>query len=64
MHVTPEERLPREGLALPAPHPLVANYAWTVKTGSLLFVSAHGPFVDGQPAHMGKLGADMTVENG
>ena len=64
MHVTPEERLQREGLALPAPHPLVANYAWTVKTGSLLFVSAHGPFVDGQPAHMGKLGADLTVENG
>ncbi|TME83873.1 MAG: RidA family protein [Chloroflexi bacterium] len=62
--MTPEERLQREGLALPAPHPLVANYARTVRTGSLLFVSGHGPFVDGQPAYMGKLGAEVTVENG
>ena len=62
--MTPEERLQREGLALPGPHPLVANYARTVRTGSLLFVSGHGPFVDGQPAYMGKLGAEVTVENG
>lgn len=62
--MTPEERLEGEGLRLPAAQPVVANYAMTVRTGSLLFVSGHGPFVDGKPAHMGKLGADVTVENG
>jgi enamine deaminase RidA (YjgF/YER057c/UK114 family) len=62
--MTPEERLGAAGFALPAAHPIVANYAMTVRTGPLLFVSGHGPFVDGQPAHVGRLGADLDVEGG
>jgi enamine deaminase RidA (YjgF/YER057c/UK114 family) len=62
--MTPEEALEREGLTLPTPHPPAANYFMTVRTGSLLFASGHGPFVNGKPAHTGKLGADLTVESG
>ena len=32
--------------------------------GSLLFVSGHGPMKDGKPAIVGKLGADLGVEDG
>lgn len=62
--ITPEERLERHGLRLPVPHPVVANYVRTARVGSLLFVSGHGPFVGGKPAHMGKLGAGVTLEQG
>jgi enamine deaminase RidA (YjgF/YER057c/UK114 family) len=62
--MTPEEALERAGLTLPTPHPAVANYVMTVQTGSLLFVSGHGPFVDGPLAHTGKLGDGVTVESG
>jgi enamine deaminase RidA (YjgF/YER057c/UK114 family) len=60
----PEEVLEREGLALPMAHPVVANYRKTVRVGSLLFVAGHGPFVDGRPAHTGKLGADLGMDAG
>lgn len=62
--MSPEEVLEREGLTLPVAHPVVANYVSTVRTGSLLFVSGHGPFVQGKPAYTGKLGIDLTVEEG
>ena len=35
-----------------------------VRTGSLMFVSGHGPFVGGAPAITGKLGTEVTVETG
>lgn len=60
----PEELLERAGLTLPAEHPVVANYAKTVRVGSLLFVAGHGPFVAGRPAHTGKLGADLGLDDG
>ena len=62
--MTPEELLEREGMTLPMAHPVVANYVMIVRAGPLLFVSGHGPFVDGKPAHTGKLGADVTIEGG
>jgi hypothetical protein len=62
--MTPEQVLEREGLALPMSHPVVANYAKTVRTGALVFVSAHGSFVDGTPAHIGRVGAELTLESG
>jgi enamine deaminase RidA (YjgF/YER057c/UK114 family) len=62
--VTPEDALGKAGITLPTPHPAVANYVMAVRTGSLLFVSGHGSFLDGRPAHIGKLGAGMTVSDG
>lgn len=62
--VRPEEALERAGITLPVAHPVVANYAKTVQVDPLLFVAGHGPFVDGRPAHTGKLGADLDVLSG
>ena len=62
--LTPEEKLQAAGFELSAVHPVVANYVKAVRVGSLLFVSGHGPFVDGKPAHTGKLGAELSLEEG
>ncbi len=61
---SPEERLADQGVTLEMAHPAVANYAMAVRTGSMVFVSGHGPFVDGEAAFTGKLGADVKVETG
>ncbi len=58
------DRLEQQGIILPAPHPAVANYVMAVRTGGLLFLAGHGPFVDGKLAHTGKLGADLSTEQG
>lgn len=47
----------------PAPKP-VATYIPAVRAGDLLFLSGTGPFKDGQIAFAGKLGRDLTVEQG
>lgn len=52
------------GITLPpAPKP-VAAYIPAVRAGELLFLSGTGPFKDGQIAFAGKLGRDLTVEQG
>ena len=59
-----EARLAGLGIALPpAPKP-VAAYIPAVRAGDLLFLSGTGPFKDGQIAFTGKLGKDLTVEQG
>mgnify|MGYP000212198595 CR=1 FL=1 len=61
----PENRLAELGLELPdAPSP-IANYVPAVRTGNLLYLSGSGPAPgpDGTVAS-GKLGADLTVEQG
>jgi enamine deaminase RidA (YjgF/YER057c/UK114 family) len=35
-----------------------------VQTGNLLFVAGHGPFADGSPTFIGKLGRELNVEEG
>ena len=50
------------GLVLPAPPKPVATYVTSVRTGNLLFLSGHGEC--GEPATYGKLGADVTLEQG
>ncbi len=62
--MTVEKRLKDLAIALPeAPKP-VANYVRAVKAGNLLFVSGHGPYNDGQTPLSGKLGKELTVEEG
>jgi len=64
MAVKIEKRLKDLRITLPdAPKP-VANYVRAVKTGNLLFVSGHGPYNDGQTILAGKLGKELTVEEG
>jgi enamine deaminase RidA (YjgF/YER057c/UK114 family) len=62
--MTPEERLQELGLEIPEPPPAVGNYVGAVRVGNILFVSGHGPFKDGEPTFIGKLGRDLDVEEG
>src|SRR2546422_8466521 len=62
--MTPEERLHALGLEIPPVPPAVANYVGAVQVGTLLFVAGHGPFKDGKPTFIGKLGRDLDVEQG
>jgi enamine deaminase RidA (YjgF/YER057c/UK114 family) len=59
-----EQELTKLGLKLPEPMPPVANYIGAVRVGSLLFVSGHGPRMDGKLMFQGKVGRDLTVEQG
>lgn len=59
-----EAKLAEMGLELPSAPKPVANYVRTVRTGSLLFVSGHGPYRDGKLQFLGKVGQDLPVEEG
>ncbi|MEZ4531222.1 MAG: RidA family protein [Thermomicrobiales bacterium] len=56
-----DERLRDLGIVLPEPVRPVATYVRYVQTGNLLFISGTGP---GPEIAKGKLGADMSVEDG
>ena len=55
-----ENKLKSIGLELPAAGSAPPGRAGAVKVGNVLFVGGHTP----GPAHRGKLGADITVEQG
>jgi len=59
-----EKKLKELGISLPAAPKPVANYVPSVRVGNLLFVSGHGPYSDGTTVVLGKLGKDLTVEEG
>jgi len=60
----PEARLAELGIELPTPPSPVANYVNGVQTGNLIFLAGKGPKrADGTEVH-GKLGADLTIEEG
>ena len=60
-----EARLKERNITLPKPATPVANYVGAVRVGNLLFVSGHGPLHnDGKPSARGKLGRDLSVDQG
>jgi enamine deaminase RidA (YjgF/YER057c/UK114 family) len=59
-----EEKLRELGLELPTPPAPVANYVGAVRTGTLVFVSGHGPVRDGDVIFKGKLGRDLDAKAG
>jgi enamine deaminase RidA (YjgF/YER057c/UK114 family) len=59
-----EERLRELGIELPPVSPPVANYVNAVRTGNLVFMAGKGPLrLDGTNI-TGKVGSDLTVEEG
>ncbi|MFN8347648.1 MAG: RidA family protein [Spirosomataceae bacterium] len=61
---TPEEKLKALNIELPAVKAPLANYVPAVRTGNLLFLSGTGPSdANGNPI-TGKVGRDLTVEEG
>ncbi len=60
-----EARLKEKGITLPSPSTPIANYVPFVRAGNLLFLAGHGPIrKEGQPMARGKLGRDLSVEQG
>ncbi len=59
-----EKKLEEMGLELPVPGKPVANYVPAVRAGSLVFLSGHGPVLENGKLITGKVGADLTVDEG
>ena len=59
-----EAKIKELGLQLPFPATPVANYVPAVRTGNLVFLSGHGPLREDGSLITGKLGSDLTVEQG
>ncbi|HLS67620.1 MAG TPA: RidA family protein [Pseudogracilibacillus sp.] len=57
--MTPEEKIEQLGLQLPKPRPAVGTYVGCVRVGNIIFTAGQG--VD---EYHGKLGRDLTVEEG
>ncbi|MBF8193462.1 RidA family protein [Nonomuraea sp. K274] len=62
--MTPEQKIQELGLTLPEVPAPVAAYVPAVRTGDLVYTSGQVPFVDGKLAGTGKLGADLTTQEG
>jgi enamine deaminase RidA (YjgF/YER057c/UK114 family) len=59
-----EATLKARGITLPPPTTPLANYVGAVRSGNLLYLSGHGPMREGKPLATGKVGRDLTVEQG
>lgn len=60
----PENRISELGIALPPVSPPVANYVNAVRTGNLVFMAGKGPLCPDGTNITGKVGADLTLEQG
>ncbi len=61
---SPEENLKALGIVLPKQSAPIANYVNYVRTGNLIYFSGSGPSVEDGGYVRGKLGRDMTIEQG
>ena len=61
---TPEEKLQTAGYSLTKVTAPVANYVNVVRTGNLLFLAGKGPIQPDGKYVTGKLGKDLTIEQG
>ncbi|HEX4876483.1 MAG TPA: RidA family protein [Chitinophagaceae bacterium] len=59
-----EARLKELKIDLPVPSKPIANYVHVVKTGNLLFLAGKGPSDAGGKYITGKVGKDLTIEEG
>ncbi|MGH6689121.1 MAG: RidA family protein [Gammaproteobacteria bacterium] len=59
-----DARLKELNITLPSPATPMANYVGAVRVGQLLFVAGHGPIRQDGKMTTGKLGRDLTTEQG
>src|SRR5262245_56682403 len=59
-----EAQLQRLGVTLPAAPAGVGAYVPWVRAGNLVFTSGQLPWLDGKLAYTGKLGSDLSVDQG
>lgn len=57
-------RLDELGIKLPAVSAPLAAYVPTRRLGNALYISGQGPIVDGKVVAQGKLGRDLSIEDG
>jgi enamine deaminase RidA (YjgF/YER057c/UK114 family) len=61
---SPQQKLDSMGLKLPPTSTPIANYVKFVRTGNLVYTSGHGPTTIEGKLITGKLGSDLTIEQG
>lgn len=59
-----EQRLKELGIKLPPPSKPMANYEMTARLGNALYTSGAGYMRDGRPMVTGKLGKEVSLEQG
>lgn len=59
-----DKKIQELGIELIQPTKPVANYVKAVRTGNLLYLSGHGPSKPDGTSITGKVGKDMTIEEG
>ncbi|WP_245917349.1 RidA family protein [Mongoliibacter ruber] len=59
-----EKKIKEMGITLPNPSAPVANYVNAVRTGNLLFLAGKGPSEADGTYITGKVGSDLTIEEG
>jgi enamine deaminase RidA (YjgF/YER057c/UK114 family) len=59
-----EAKLEKLGLTLPDVRTPAFNYIPTRRSDNTLYVAGHGPFKEGKLAYRGKVGRELTVEQG
>ena len=64
MAQTPEQNLEKLGITLPKASAPVATYVNCVRVGNLLYMSGKGPMKPDGAYITGKLGKDLTIEEG
>ena len=64
MNVPAEERLRDLGTDLPQPPAPLGAYVEAVQTGNLLFLSGTLPLEGGVPRFVGRIGGDLSMEDG
>lgn len=60
----PEANLAKLGIELPTPSKSIANYVGARRIGNTIFLSGHLPLRKDRSVVIGKLGKDLTVEEG
>lgn len=61
---TPQERLAALGLSVPQVAAPVASYIPALRSGDHVFTSGQLPLRDGELIHTGKVGGEVTLEDG
>lgn len=62
--MTPEQQLLQLGLTLPTPAAPVGSYVPSVRVGDMVLTSGQLPMRDGKLAASGKVGAELSIEQG
>jgi enamine deaminase RidA (YjgF/YER057c/UK114 family) len=59
-----DKKLKELNISLPVAGKPIASYVTSVRTGNLLYTAGHIPYNDGKTKLTGKLGKDLTIEEG